>query len=114
MSQCLFCGVRDGKVPATIVYQDETCVAFEDIKPEAPTHVLFIPREHIATVNDLSEKHRENVGHLYWAAAKVAKQRGHADRGYRLVMNVNEDAGQTVFHIHLHLLAGRALEWPPG
>ncbi|NMO22500.1 histidine triad nucleotide-binding protein [Pyxidicoccus fallax] len=114
MPDCLFCKIRDGLIPARVVYRDELCVAFEDINPQAPTHVLFIPTKHIATVNDITAEDREAVGHLFIAAAKVAKERGHADNGYRVVMNTQRDAGQTVFHIHLHLLAGRPLMWPPG
>ncbi|MGQ0505114.1 MAG: histidine triad nucleotide-binding protein [Myxococcaceae bacterium] len=114
MSDCLFCKIRDGQIPAKVVYRDEMCLAFEDIRPQAPTHLLFIPLRHIQTINDLSVDDKEIVGELFLAAAKVAKQRGHAENGYRVVMNCNRDAGQTVFHIHLHLLAGRALEWPPG
>jgi len=114
MSNCLFCKIRDGQIPARVVYRDEVCMAFEDINPQAPTHVLFIPLRHIATVNDLTPDDRETVGHLYTAAAKMAHERGHAERGYRLVMNCNEDAGQTVFHIHLHMMAGRHMGWPPG
>ena len=113
-SNCLFCKIRDGLIPAKIVYQDENCLAFEDINPQAPTHVLFIPRKHIATVNDIKVEDRELVGSLYMGAAKVARERGFADTGYRVVMNTQRDAGQTVFHIHLHLLAGRTLHWPPG
>ncbi len=114
MSDCLFCKIRDGQIPAKVVYRDEHCLAFEDIRPQAPTHLLFIPLRHIATINDLTVDDQELVGQLYLAAAKLAKQRGHAENGYRVVMNCNRDAGQTVFHIHLHLLAGRPLEWPPG
>ncbi|MBU8895590.1 histidine triad nucleotide-binding protein [Corallococcus sp. H22C18031201] len=114
MSDCLFCKIRDGLIPARVVYRDEECLGFEDINPQAPTHVLFIPLKHIATVNDLTVEDREAVGHLFMAAAKVAKERGHADNGYRVVMNTHRDAGQTVFHIHLHMLAGRPLLWPPG
>jgi histidine triad (HIT) family protein len=114
MSDCLFCKIRDGLIPARVVYRDEQCLAFEDINPQAPTHVLFIPTKHIATVNDITAADREAVGHLFTAAAKVARERGHADNGYRVVMNTQRDAGQTVFHIHLHLLAGRPLLWPPG
>lgn len=113
-ADCLFCKIRDGQIPATIVYRDDRCMAFEDIRPQAPTHVLFIPLEHIPTLNDLTPEQRELVGHLHYAAAKLAKERGHAEGGYRVVMNTHRDAGQTVFHIHLHLLAGRPLEWPPG
>ncbi|MFP2933309.1 histidine triad nucleotide-binding protein [Pyxidicoccus sp. 3LG] len=114
MSDCLFCKIRDGLIPAKVVYRDDTCLAFEDINPQAPTHVLFIPLKHIPTVNDITSEDREVVGHLFTAAAKVAQQRGHADSGYRVVMNTQRDAGQTVFHIHLHMLAGRPLMWPPG
>ncbi len=113
-ADCLFCKIKDGKIPAKLVHQDEHCVAFEDLKPQAPTHLLFIPKRHIATVNDLVAADRETVGQLFLAAAKVAKERGHGEDGYRVVMNTNGDAGQTVFHIHLHLLAGRPLLWPPG
>lgn len=113
-SDCLFCKIRDGLIPATIVHRDERCIGFEDIQPQAPTHILFVPLRHIATVNDLTAEDRELVGHLVFAASKVAKERGHGIAGYRLVMNTQRDAGQTVFHIHLHLLGGRAFEWPPG
>lgn len=114
MSNCLFCKIRDGQIPARIVHRDDVCVAFEDINPQAPTHVVLIPLKHIPTVNDIAQEDREAVGHLYTAAAQLAKARGHAEKGYRLVMNCNEDAGQTVFHIHLHLIAGRPMGWPPG
>jgi histidine triad (HIT) family protein len=114
MSNCLFCKIRDGQIPARIVHRDDMCVAFEDINPQAPTHVVLIPLKHIPTVNDITKEDREAVGHLYTAAAQIAKTRGHAEKGYRLVMNCNEDAGQTVFHIHLHLIAGRPMGWPPG
>jgi histidine triad (HIT) family protein len=114
MSNCIFCKIRDGQIPARVVHRDEMCVAFEDINPQAPTHVVFIPLKHIPTVNDIAQEDREAVGHLYTAAAQIAKARGHAEKGYRLVMNCNEDAGQTVFHIHLHLIAGRPMGWPPG
>ncbi|WP_223638582.1 histidine triad nucleotide-binding protein [Corallococcus sp. EGB] len=113
-SDCLFCKIRDGLIPAKVVYKDDDCLAFEDINPQAPTHVLFIPRKHIPTVNDITVDDRALVGSLYMAAAKVARERGYADTGYRVVMNTQRDAGQTVFHIHLHLLAGRQLHWPPG
>ncbi|MFY2562291.1 histidine triad nucleotide-binding protein [Corallococcus terminator] len=114
MSDCLFCKIRDGLIPAKVVYKDDACLAFEDINPQAPTHVLFIPRKHIATVNDITAEDEAAVGHLFVAAAKLAKERGHDSNGYRVVMNTHRDAGQTVFHIHLHLLAGRPLLWPPG
>lgn len=114
MSDCLFCKIRDGLIPAKVVYRDDVCVAFEDINPQAPTHLLFIPHKHIPTVNDLTPEDRALVGHLFTSAAQVARERGHANNGYRVVMNTHADAGQTVFHIHLHLLAGRPLGWPPG
>ena len=114
MSDCIFCKIRDGHIPAKVVHRDELCLAIEDINPQAPTHLLVIPLEHIPTVNDLTGDHRELVGHLYLTAAKLAHQRGIANSGYRLVMNTHRDAGQTVFHIHLHVLGGRPMEWPPG
>ena len=111
---CVFCQIRDGQLPARIVHRDEQCFVLEDLHPQAPTHLLVIPAEHIPTVNDLTEAHRSLVGHLYLTAAQVARQRGIAESGYRLVMNTRADAGQTVFHIHLHVLGGRPLGWPPG
>lgn len=114
MPDCLFCKIRDGQIPAKSTYRDDVCMAIEDIKPQAPTHLLLIPLQHLETVNDLTVEDRETVGHLFTVAAKLAKERGHADNGYRLVMNCNRDAGQTVFHLHLHLLGGRTFGWPPG
>ena len=113
-STCLFCRIVAGEIPASKVYEDERLVAFVDINPGAPTHLLLVPREHIATTNDLSAEHDTLVGELVRRAAALAAERGHASRGYRLVFNCNADAGQTVFHLHLHLLAGRGLGWPPG
>ncbi|WNG61286.1 histidine triad nucleotide-binding protein [Archangium gephyra] len=114
MSDCIFCKIRDGHIPARLVHRDDHCLAIEDINPQAPTHLLIIPLEHISTMNDVTVEHREMVGHLHLTAAKLARQRGLADSGYRLVFNTRRDAGQTVFHIHLHLLGGRPMEWPPG
>jgi histidine triad (HIT) family protein len=114
MSDCLFCRIRDGQIPAKVVFRDEACLAFEDINPQAPLHVLVIPLKHIPTLNDVTVDDREVVGHLHRVAAKLAREGGYADSGYRTVMNCNGDAGQTVFHIHLHVLAGRHLAWPPG
>lgn len=111
---CLFCKVLAGDIPADIVYQSDTAIAFRDINPQAPTHVLVIPRKHIATINDIGPEDHEIVGSLYAAAAQIAKDEGFADEGYRAVMNCNEGAGQTVFHLHLHVLGGRGLTWPPG
>ncbi|VAW97725.1 Bis(5'-nucleosyl)-tetraphosphatase (asymmetrical) [hydrothermal vent metagenome] len=111
---CLFCKIINGDIPAEIIYQDDDILGFKDVNPQAPTHILFIPKTHIATVNDLAAKDAELIGKLFLAAKKVAADDGFADEGYRLVMNCNKGAGQTVFHIHLHLLAERALHWPPG
>ncbi len=114
MSDCLFCKVVAGEVPADIIYDNEHVLAFRDISPQAPTHVLIIPRRHIATINDLDAGDNELVGQLFLAAKEVAAQEGVDEVGYRVVMNCNEDAGQTVFHIHLHLMGGREMRWPPG
>ncbi len=114
MSDCLFCKIVDGEIPADIVFESETAVAFRDINPQAPTHVLVIPRKHIATINDIKPADEAIVGSLYSAAREIAEAEGIADAGYRAVMNCNEQAGQTVFHIHLHVLGGRSLGWPPG
>jgi histidine triad (HIT) family protein len=114
VSDCLFCKLIAGQIPATIVYQNDHVVAFKDITPQAPTHVLVIPRRHIASLNDLAPGDDALVGELVRTAAAIAKENGHADRGYRTVFNCNADAGQTVFHLHLHLLGGRKMTWPPG
>jgi len=114
MSETLFLDIIDGKIPADIVYQDDAVVGFKDINPQAPHHVLFVPRERIRTINDLEPGHAELVGRLFLAAAHYAGEQGVADDGYRVVMNCGEGAGQSVWHIHLHFLAGRALSWPPG
>lgn len=111
---CLFCKIASGDMDAEIVHQDDDLVAFEDINPQAPTHVLVIPRKHVATVNDLEPGDDELLGKMARAAGRIAAERGVADRGYRLVMNCNEGAGQSVFHIHMHVLGGRSLSWPPG
>lgn len=111
---CLFCKIVQGAIPADMVYTDDQVVAFRDINPQAPTHVLVIPRQHIATINELKAEHSADVGALFLAAAKIAAAAGIAEDGYRVTMNCNAAAGQTVFHLHLHLLGGRALTWPPG
>lgn len=113
-ADCLFCKIIAGDIPGKIVHEDEQCIAFRDIAPRAPTHVLVVPRRHIATLNDLTPADEPLVGHLFSVAAKIARDEGHADAGWRTVFNVNAGAGQTVFHIHLHVLGGRALGWPPG
>lgn len=114
MTDCIFCKIAAGEIPAELIYQDDQVVGFRDLNPQAPTHVLLIPRKHIASSNDLQAADEALVGHLYRAAAKVARQEGIADSGYRALINCNEDGGQTVFHIHLHLLGGRRMTWPPG
>ena len=111
---CLFCRIIAGQIPGNFVHQDETMVATKDVNPQAPLHVLIIPRRHIATLNDLSVEDDALVGSLFRRAAAIAKEHGYDERGYRTVFNTNGEAGQSVFHIHLHLLAGRGLEWPPG
>ena len=111
---CLFCKIVAGEIPADIIYETDTTLAFRDINPQAPTHVLIIPKKHIATINDIGDEHRELIGSLYTAARDIAAAEGLADDGYRVVMNCNEGAGQTVFHIHLHLIGGRPMTWPPG
>lgn len=113
-SECLFCKIVAGEVSADIIYESETALAFRDINPQAPKHVLVIPRKHIATINDIALQDETLVGSLYTAAREIAAQEGFAEQGYRAVMNCNEGAGQSVFHIHLHVLGGRALTWPPG
>jgi len=114
MSQCLFCQIISGELNASIVYQDDRIVAFNDINPQAPTHVLVVPRRHIASLNDLGEDDDQLVGELVRRAAAIAKSRGIANAGFRTVFNTNREAGQTVFHIHLHLIGGRPMHWPPG
>ena len=114
MSDCLFCRIIAGEIPGNFVHKDETMVAFKDVNPQAPLHVLIVPTRHIATLNDLSPGDDALVGSLFRRAAAIAKEHGYDQRGYRTVFNCNREAGQTVFHIHLHLLAGRGLHWPPG
>ncbi len=114
MSDCLFCRVVAGEIPAKVVFQDEHLVAFQDINPQAPMHVLIVPRRHVATLNDLSGTDDALVGEMVRRAASIASEQGYAQRGYRTVFNCNADAGQTVFHIHLHVLGGRPMTWPPG
>ncbi len=111
---CLFCKIIQGEIPAKLQYQDEKVIAFEDINPQAPVHTLIIPRQHIATLNDLAAETALLVGHMALTAANLAKQFGIDEDGYRVVMNCNSGAGQSVFHIHMHLLGGRIMTWPPG
>ena len=114
MSDCLFCKIIAGEIPGTFVYQDEELVVLRDINPQAPMHVLVIPRQHIASLNDLTPGHDALVGSMLRRAAVLATEHGYDQRGYRAVFNTNREAGQAVFHIHLHVLAGRGLTWPPG
>lgn len=111
---CLFCKIINREIPAAVVYEDDQMIAINDIKPEAPTHILVIPKRHIETLNDLVETDDALVGSLFRRAAAIAAEKGFAATGYRTVFNTNRGAGQTVFHIHLHLLGGRSLGWPPG
>jgi histidine triad (HIT) family protein len=114
MSDCLFCKIIARDIPGQIVFEDDDVVVLKDINPQAPLHVLIVPRRHIATLNDLAAGDDALVGSMFRRAAALAKEHGYAERGYRTVFNTNREAGQSVFHIHLHLLAGRALTWPPG
>lgn len=114
MSQeTIFTKIINREIPADIIYDDEHALAFKDINPQAPFHVLIIPKKAIATINDVTSENAHLVGHLYVVAAKIAKQQGFSEDGYRVVMNCNEHGGQTVYHIHLHMLAGKAMGWPP-
>ena len=114
MSDCLFCGIIEGKIKGELVYQDDSVVAFKDIGPKAPVHILIVPRKHIATLLDLEPSDGPLVGEIFRVAAKLAAEQGIAEKGFRVVVNSGADAGQTVFHLHYHLLGGRHLSWPPG
>lgn len=111
---CLFCKIVNGEIKGSIVYKDENLVAFNDINPQAPLHVLLVPRQHIASLNELDPTHDALVGEMVRRAGAIARDKGYGERGYRTVFNCNREAGQSVWHIHLHLLAGRPLTWPPG
>lgn len=111
---CIFCKIIKGDIPAEVVYQDEQMLAFRDIRPQAPTHLLIVPKEHIATINDLTPNHHELLGKMVICGQKLAKKMEIDEAGYRLVFNCNEGGGQEVYHIHLHLLGGRRMHWPPG
>ena len=114
MADCLFCRIAKREIPGSVVYEDDHVLAFNDIKPQAPTHVLVIPKRHIESLNDLKPGDDQIVGELVRRAAAIARERGIEAAGFRTVFNTNRDAGQTVFHIHLHLLGGRSMAWPPG
>ena len=111
---CLFCKIIAGEIPASKVYEDDRMIAFNDINPQAPMHVLVVPKKHLATLNDLSSAEDDLVGAMVRTGAAIAKERGHDGPGFRTVFNCNAQAGQTVFHIHLHVLGGRVMSWPPG
>jgi len=110
---CIFCKIIGSEIPSTPVFQDSLVYAFSDINPKAPVHLLIVPREHIESVSEAGEHHRQLLGHLLWVAAEIARQKG-LGKGYRIVVNAGPDGGQTVDHLHLHLLGGRQLAWPPG
>lgn len=111
---CLFCKIVAGDIPADIVYQDDKVLAFRDITPQAPVHLLIIPKKHIAALSELEDQDTELVGYVTKVATQLAAAEGLADEGYRVVMNCNQAGGQTVFHLHMHLLGGRQMHWPPG
>ena len=111
---CIFCKIIDKKIPAKLVHEDGLAIAFEDINPQAPTHILIVPKEHIPDIHSMKHEDRERIGHLFFVAQDIAEKRGLERSGYRMVINNGRDAGQAVFHIHLHLLSGRAFSWPPG
>jgi len=114
MTDCLFCKIRDGEIPCDKVYEDDDLIAFRDVNPQAPTHVLIIPKKHIATINDLEAEDTTVAGKMTLVARQIAADEGIDEDGYRLVFNCNEGAGQAVFHIHMHVLGGRRMSWPPG
>ncbi len=113
MTETLFSKIIDRQIPADIVYEDDICLAFKDIQPAAPMHLLIIPKKPIATINDMEAEDKETFGHLFFVAKTIAADMGFAKDGYRVVMNCNEHGGQSVYHVHLHLLAGKPLGWPP-
>ncbi len=114
MGDCLFCKIIEKTIPAKIVYEDEHALAFEDINSQAPVHILVIPKKHIPTILDLEEEDDNRLGHVFKVANKIARDKGIAERGFRLVTNCNPESGQTVYHIHFHMLGGRPMHWPPG
>lgn len=114
MDDCIFCKIAQGETNTPLLYQDEQVVAFNDLEPQAPHHVLIIPRQHIATINDTTKSDESLLGHMIQTAKKIATERDLAENGYRMLFNCNADGGQAVYHIHLHLLGGRQMTWPPG
>jgi histidine triad (HIT) family protein len=114
MSECIFCDIVAGKTKTKLVFEDDKAIAFDDLNPQAPHHILIIPKKHIATLNDMIAEDEPLIGHLFFVAKTLAQQKRFDSSGYRAVFNCNKDAGQAVFHLHLHLLAGRSFHWPPG
>jgi len=114
VEDCIFCKIVDGRIPSAKVYEDDTCIAFADISPQAPTHVLIVPREHFDSLDTAGPQHKDALGQMLLAAAAIAREKGFAEDGYRVVINTNGDGGQTVFHLHVHLLGGRPFVFPPG
>lgn len=112
--ECIFCNILQGKIPSKSVYRDENYYAFGDINPQAPVHILVVPIKHIPTVNDLTEGEKDLIGGMFLLAKKIAKEKGISESGYRLVLNCQKDAGQVIYHIHLHIIGGRVMKWPPG
>jgi histidine triad (HIT) family protein len=113
-NNCIFCKIAAGEIPTELIYDDDICVAFNDTSPQAPTHILVIPREHIASLDKAKNRHQDTLGYMLLVAAEIAREKGFAEDGYRVVINTNNDGGQTVFHLHVHLLAGRPFVFPPG
>jgi histidine triad (HIT) family protein len=111
---CIFCKIVAGEIPSTSVFEDEVCTAFNDLHPQAPTHILIIPRDHVDSLDKARLEDKETLGHLLLTAAEIAREKGFAENGYRVVVNTNRDGGQTVFHLHVHLLGGREFVFPPG
>ena len=114
MSDCIFCKIASGEIPSEFLYEDDVCVAFRDIEPQAPFHVLIIPKEHIESALYIDDNNSSVVGHIFKVASMIAKKEGIDKNGFRLVNNCGQDGGQTVMHLHFHMLAGRSLQWPPG
>ena len=113
-NDCLFCKIINRQIPSELVHEDEHCVAFNDISPQAPTHILLVPKTHFASLADSNETHKSVLGHILVTAAEIAREKGFSNDGYRVVINTNEAGGQTVFHLHVHLLGGRSFVFPPG
>lgn len=111
---CIFCKIVKKEIPSKILYEDDLVIAFEDIAPQAPIHILVIPKKHYSTVLDINENDKELIGHIFMVIKKITEQKGVDEKGFRVVMNCNSQGGQTVFHVHFHILAGRQMHWPPG